>query len=456
MFHHTIALGLIAALAQFACFAEPAFTQRGYYMTFMRMPAFGLPEWRPMIDCIHEDGGNLLMLWTAGGFRSKQFPETWEYNRDHKNVAHDFVRELIDYAHAKNIKVLLCFTPFAYDGVNQYTLKRPELRAIGKDGKETQFWGMHSWGYNLCPSKPESQRFMLDYVREMFFDFYPNADGLMIESSDYAICHCKECGPNFFRREFQFVKEISHDVWHNKPGAMIAVYPHYFTGVKVPGFDVPAATETFNTNWTLFFTPHSAHIDTALVNQAGASIYSTEGLTLGGPAKIRDDARLARKHGLTGFVPSLEPFTCPAGPPDHRGPRLKPFHFGWLRESEMPLNELPMRVNRIAYAEYSRNPDLSDPEFRRIVGRTLFNEENPPALEDVFFVRDCCFQEAEWFRAPPLLAGRGSRKLPQEKLTQLKERVERLRTIARRYHSSTNSSERQLHKIASWIVRQWE
>src|SRR5215204_4794644 len=74
---------------------EAPFAQRGYYMTFMRMPAFGLPEWRQMVDCIEEDGGNLLMLWTAGGFRSRKFPQTWEYNRDHKNVANDFVRELI-------------------------------------------------------------------------------------------------------------------------------------------------------------------------------------------------------------------------------------------------------------------------------------------------------------------------------------------------------------------------
>jgi len=456
MFRQRIVLGLIAFLAQLSSVAEPAFTQRGYYMTFMRMPAFGLVEWKQIVDCIQEDSGNTLLLWTAGGFRSKQFPETWAYNADHRNVQSDFVRELIDYAHTKNIKVLLCFTPFAYDGVNQYSIKRPELRAIGKDGRETQFWGMHSWGYNLCPSIPESQRFMLGYIREMFFDFYPIADGVMIESSDYAICYCAECREKFFEREFQFVRHISDEVWKAKPDAMIAVYPHYFSGSRVPGFDVKAAAEKFDPRWTLFFTPHSAHIDTALVRQARTTIYSNEGLSLGSPAKIRDAARLARKHGLTGFVPSLEPFTCPAGPPDNPGPRLKPFHFGWLAEGEMPLNELPIRINRIAYAEYSRNPDLSDKEFRRIVGRALFNEENPQALDDALFVRDCCFQEAEWFRAPPLLAGLKNRKIPEGKLAQLEERVERLRAIASRYQTSTNSSERQLHKIALWIAQQWE
>src|SRR5688500_1209575 len=383
-----------------ACDAESPFAQRGYYMTFMRMPAFGLAEWKQIVDCIEEDGGNTLLLWTAGGFRSKQFPETWAYNSDHINVQSNFVRELIDYAHTKNVKVLLCFTPFAYDGVNQYTLKRPSLRATGKDGKEAQFWGMHSWGYNLCPSKSESQRFMLGYVREMFFDFYPNADGLMIESSDYAICHCKDCGTNFFRREFEFVKGISRDVWQKKPDATVAVYPHYFTGSKVPGFDVPAATEIFNTNWTLFFTPHSAHIDAQLMKRARHNIYSSDVMSLGTPAKIRDSARLAKRHGISGFVPSCEPFTCPTGPPDNRGPRMKPFHLGWLREGEMPLTELPVRVNRIAYREYSRNPELSDEEFRRVLSRSLFGAEKKEAVDDALFLNRCCFEGANWFIPP--------------------------------------------------------
>jgi hypothetical protein len=433
--------------------SNPPFAQRGYYMTFMRMPAFGLAEWKQMVDCIRDDGGNVLLLWTAGGFRSRKFPETWEYNRDHKNVVQDFVRELIDYAHTKEIKVFLCFTPFAYDGVNQYSIQRPELRATGRDGKETSFWGMHSWGYNLCPSQPASQRFMVEYVREMFFDFYPNADGLMIESSDYAICHCPECREKFFVREFQFVRQISDEIWKAKRQAAIMVYPHYFTGSKVPGYDVRAATETFDSRWTLFFTPHSAHIDAALMKQASASIYSNEGLSLGTPATIRDAARLAKKNGLTGFIPSLEPFTCPAGPPEKPGPRLKPFHFGWLREGQMPLNELPVRVNRVAYREYCRNPDLTDAEFRQLLSRLIFGLQNPAAAEDLLFVTDCCFKESQWFKAPPLFVGPEGQKA--EKPAVLRERVDRLRSIAGRYEKSTVEAERDLHKIAAWIVQRW-
>jgi hypothetical protein len=133
----------VVLLAGFCCNAAPAHTialqTRGYYMTFMRMPTFGLPQWKQMVDCIAEDGGNTLLLWTAGGFRSKKFPITWQYNRTHKNVENDFVRELIDYAHGKGIKVLLCFSPFCYDGVNQYPLEHPELKARQKNGASANY-----------------------------------------------------------------------------------------------------------------------------------------------------------------------------------------------------------------------------------------------------------------------------------------------------------------------------
>src|SRR5690349_1209712 len=107
---------------------KPAFALRGYYLTLMRMPTFGLDAWKQILDGIQADGGNLVILWVAGAFRSRRFPETWEYNRDHANIRHDFVRDLIDYAHARKIKVLLGFTPFGYDGVNRMALTRPDWK----------------------------------------------------------------------------------------------------------------------------------------------------------------------------------------------------------------------------------------------------------------------------------------------------------------------------------------
>src|SRR5262249_53673040 len=214
---------------------------RGYYFTLCRMPMFGLNEWKRIFDGIHDDGGNTVILWVGGGFRSRRFPITWEYNRDHKNVQADFVHDLIDYAPTRQIRVLLGYTPFSYDGVNQYAFEHPELKAVQRNGKLAKLSGIHCWGYALNPSKEAAQRFMLDYVREMFFDFYPNADGMLIESSDYDICFCRQCQGHYYEREFQFVKAISQAVWARKPEATIAVYPHYFSGRSVPGFNVPAA-----------------------------------------------------------------------------------------------------------------------------------------------------------------------------------------------------------------------
>ena len=100
--------GLIAALPSLSSTATDSpqvFTDRGYYITFMRMPTYGLAQWKQIIDCIQQDGGNLLLLWMAGAFRSRKFPITWKFNQEHQNVRADFGRELIDYAHTRGIGV---------------------------------------------------------------------------------------------------------------------------------------------------------------------------------------------------------------------------------------------------------------------------------------------------------------------------------------------------------------
>ena len=153
---NSILVALMLLVSSYPASARDAspFAQRGYYITFMRMPTYDLADWKKIVDGIHEDGGNTLLLWVGGAFRSKKYPITWRYNQDHENIRHDFVRDLIDHAHTRGIKVLLGFTPFGYDGVNQYPLEHPETRAIGKDGQPVGKAGIGCWGYNLCPSRP--------------------------------------------------------------------------------------------------------------------------------------------------------------------------------------------------------------------------------------------------------------------------------------------------------------
>ena len=45
---------------------EGPFAQRGYYITFMRMPTYDLADWKAIVDGIRDDGGNTLLLWIAG------------------------------------------------------------------------------------------------------------------------------------------------------------------------------------------------------------------------------------------------------------------------------------------------------------------------------------------------------------------------------------------------------
>jgi hypothetical protein len=448
-------------------YRDRPFVQRGYYITFMRMPTYDLADWRRIIDGIHDDGGNILLLWVAGAFRSQKYPITWRYNVEHENIRKDFVRDLIDHAHTKGIKVLLGFTPFGYDGVNQYPTEHPELKAIGKDGKPVQPFGIGCWGYNLCPSKPRSQEFMLEYAREMAFDFYPNADGLLIESSDYAICHCKDCGDHFFEKEFAFVRRISDEVWARKSEATVVVFPHYFSGAEVPGFGVKAAKLPFDPRWSLVFTPHSSRPEPTLIRRARSSLWWDDSPALRRPQEIQAGARRAREIGATGYVPSLEAFTFVAAEAEEgqawlKGRRQVPLGFGWLEPGDPPFGELPMRVQRAAYREFSRNADLSFERYKEILGRDLFGTAaTPQAVDDVLELQAAINLQRTWCQPSPLTSPERVRamqdrgELTPKKKAEYRAALDRLRGIEARYREPRSDGEKELHRIAVWVLDRW-
>lgn len=463
-------LSLLIALLAFrdeGAKPEGSFAQRGYYITFMRMPTYDLADWKKIVDGVHDDGGNTLLLWVGGAFRSAKYPMTWRYNADHENVRQDFVRDLIDHAHSKGITVLLGFTPFGYDGVNHYPLEHPNLKAVGRDGKPVQPFGIGCWGYNLCPSRPESQRFMLEYAREMAFDFYPNADGLLIESSDYAICHCKDCGQHFFEKEFEFVRRISDEVWARKPNATVVVFPHYFSGSEVPGFGVKAAKLPFDPRWSLVFSPHSAHPEPSLIKRARSSLWWDDSPALRSPKEIRAGARRAREIGATGYIPSLEAFTFVATEAEEgqawlKGKRQVPLNFGWLEPSEPPYNELPMRVQRAAYREFSRNPDLSFEAYKEILGRDLFGTASTPqAVDDALEIQAAFNFQRTWCQPSPLTSPERIRtmeergELTSQRRAEYRAALDRLRAIEERHRKPRSDGERELHRIARWAIDRW-
>lgn len=443
------------------------FAQRGYYVTFPRMPTYDLADWSRIVDGVRDDGGNTLVLWIAGGFRSKKYPITWRYNTEHENVRDDFVRALIDHAHSKGVRILLGFTPFGYDGVNQYALEHPELKAVGPDGEPTAAFGIGCWGYNLCPSKPESQRFMLDYVREMAFDFYPNTDGLLIESSDYAVCHCENCDGRFFEREFAFVRQISDELWARKPDATIVVYPHYFSGADAPGLGAKGAKLPFDPRWTLMFTPHSAHPEPSLIKLAKGSFWFDDAPARHGPAEIRAGAQRARDLNATGYIPSLEAFTYVASLAEEgqewlKGERQKPLGFGWLVPGDPPYDELPILVNRIAYREFSRNPDFSLEEFRLTLGQEIFGADASSKDVDDLLELQAIFNVDRTWRQPSMATSPARVRamavrdeLTVEKREEIRAALERLEEIAARHEGAASRGSQELGRIARWAIEQW-
>ena len=446
--------------------SEGPFAHRGYYLTVTRTPTFGLDAWKKTIDAVQEDGGNLAILWTAGGFKSRKFPATWGHNKDHENIKADFVRELIDYAHGRGVKVLLGFTPFGYDGVNRMSLEHPEWAATGPDGKPAKPFGIHSWGRNLCPAREDVRRFMLEYVKEMALDFYPNADGLLVESSDYAACHCKDCGAKFFENEFAFVRAVSEAVWEKKKDATVVVYPHYFTGAEAPGLGVRGARRPFDPRWTVFFTPHSAHPDADLIRKAKGAIWSDDSPALRTPAEIREAARRARRHGCSGWVPSFEAFSyVPTEPEDGQqylvGKRQLPLGFGWLRDGQPPYGKLPARVNRIAYREYARNPDLPDADFHAALGKDLFGAAaTAEAVDDALALQRILVTGRTWWQAAPIAspdrvrAMKAAGNLSPERRGEYRRALDRLREIERRYQGREEPFTG-LHRPAKWVVDSW-
>ncbi len=449
--------------------AAPVFAHRGYYICFMRLPTFGLSVWQEIINAAAEDGANTLILWMAGAFRSKKFPITWQWAKEHENVKADFARDLITHAHKRGLRVLLGFTPFGYDGVNQLPLEKPELKATAADGKPVQEFGIGCWGWNLCPAQAESQRFMREYIREMAFEFYPEADGLFIESSDYAICHCAQCGSKFFDHEFAFVRDISNEVWARKPDATVVVYPHYFSGAKLrfSFSEATAAKQAFDPRWTLFFTPHSAALEPALIARARGAWWSDDALCRFDMEGIRANARRARDGKCSGYIPSLESFSYIAAKPEFGEPwvagrRVVPFGFGWVRTGGNPYNELPVRALRLAYRELTANPDLPDAELHARLGGALFGTDwKKTQLEDLFDLLRILTTDRTWsapgaLTAPGLVRHRAEHgRLDERKRVVLREQLSRVHAMAERHRSATGGGAQELHRISLWLADQW-
>jgi hypothetical protein len=122
---------------------------------------------------------------------------------------------------------------------------------------------------------------------------------------------------------------------------------------------------------------------------------------------------------------------------------------------------LPARVNRVAFREFTRDPDLPDADFRRALGRELFGAgATPEAVEDALAVQRVLALDRTWSQAAPVadpervkaLAGAG--RLSAEKRAEYGAAVDRMRRIAEQYGGKEGPLE-ELRRTAAWVADQW-
>lgn len=427
---------------------DPHFPIRGYYTIPSRNQLWGLQEWKQFINCMVEDNCNFLIWWIEGGFPSRKFPDTWSYNRNHPNMSRDFYRDLIDYAKSSGIQTVLGFSPYAYDGLGSYITAHPELAGLNDKGEVRRNPGIHDVAMVMCPQKPASREFMLDYIREMYFDFYPNADGLFVESSDYGHCMCPACQEDYTQREWEFVSTISQEVRAADRNARIVIYPLYFQK-KVAQPDP---------RFTLFFTPHSANMTPDVMEIECDKIFWT--MLFGEPLeRTREAAVLAADNGVQGYVPAMETFGI-SKDINGRHYDLTPFDVPWARPGTFEFADLVQAVLRFTYKCYSHTPYMTDETYLTAVADHFVGGDRK-AAEDLVYLCSALQKDwrAWWFRSSLVHPDEFERQYPEDKRAAAREWIgsalSRFRDIHNR-HKSAGGSAREMARIARWIVDRWE
>ena len=146
-----------------------------------------------------------------------------------------------------------------------------------------------------------------------------------------------------------------------------------------------------------------------------------------------------------------------------QGRRQVPLGTGWLKPGDPPYDELPIRVNRIAYRKFSRDPDIA---LRGLQGERCAwrsSARTPAADRRGFADLQAVFAtERTWCQPSPLVspervrAMKGRGELTPKKRADYRAALERVRGIEQRHREPTSHGEIELHRIAGWVIDRWE
>lgn len=180
-------------------------------------------DWRGFVDWMVSHKINVLNTWIFGldfgiAYDSKRFPDL--VDRYHPNVKHEFMTQLIDYAHSRGIRVFTMidfpdnctavvkrYPELAGKNVNPHDIpdgpKWEEYQKLGEGVlKDTGFQQLQSLELKcswVCGSEPKTMEFWRSYIEDLL-DHYPKLDGIGGEfaEDDYLLCNCPLCRGNHF------------------------------------------------------------------------------------------------------------------------------------------------------------------------------------------------------------------------------------------------------------------
>ena len=159
------------------------------------------------------------------------------------------------------------------------------------------------------------------------------------------------------------------------------------------------------------FTPHSTKINLELIKKSKNSLYWDPSRSIFGTPG--EGPRRRRWRGITTLRLYPELGGLQLRPDSTRiqrcekrlvGRRQVPFGIGWVVARNVSLDELPLRVIRLAYREFSRNPDLTLDGFKARLGESVLGSDaTPQRVDDLLTLQAAFNRERDWFEPSPLV-----------------------------------------------------
>ncbi len=375
-------------------------------------PRYTRQDWEKVIDAMAEDGMNLIYFWLSGIFRSKLFPESVIYPES--PLTTEDIRQLIRHAHGRGVDFYVGTGVFAWFGIDEIAKYRADLRDVGIP--------------YMSRTRPAARAAMKQYLHELF-DAFPEAKGMWLEIGDEGDYACKDPACQQPLDEFgskragqvtpTFLKEFSAELWAKHPRAKLVWgmgYPEahawdvkYYDTLRRQFSDPRYHFLEVRQNWEL--QDHEGVLKP--IKGISANTMHWDQYYRLSLREIGEKARRVYEDELAGYIVAFEPgFNS---------------HSVFGRAIPFPVDAIPYRLTRFAYKQYTWEPNLSWPEFKKRVLTHFFGEGADPELFDLTYTLQ------EFMRTGPIhgsfreltkpVDGRGHGRLLKPRLEAIERRL---------------------------------